>query len=219
MDRFSEKKRHDKNNITEWILDCDKNNTNMDSHRKSILLNSSNDYSELTQNYNTQLKNISINFGFPNTRNSYKYKKSFPLNEFPIFEQRNVFYYDKHFQLFKNKSVSKYGEKKNSKNKNDSQYSKNTTRIVSPQHKIITSIKKKKYLDNNKTEKNNKTPISEKDFYELEVINQVLLDDEDLMGNLNTIGEKNSPLAVRELNDEWGEIEQVIFDKEKDKKK
>ena len=101
MDLFSEGKRQDKNRISEWTFDSDKNNKNSDKQRKSILLNSSNDYSEIKQNYDTQLKNISINFGFPNTRNTYKYKNSIPLNEFPIFEQRNVFYYDNHFQLFK----------------------------------------------------------------------------------------------------------------------
>ena len=217
MDLFSEGKRQDKNRISEWAFDSDKNNKNSDKQRKSILLNSSNDYSEIKQNYDTQLKNISINFGFPNTRNTYKYKNSFPLNEFPIFEQRNVFYYDNHFQLFKNKSVSKYGEKKDDKNKNKTQYSK-TNRVFSPQHKIITSIKKKTYLDDTGPEKNNKTSKNEKDVYELEVINQVLVDEEDMKGNLKSLGEKSSPIAGRELDDEWGEIEQVIFDNEKNKK-
>ena len=217
MDLFSEGKRQDKSRISEWAFDSNKNNKNSDKQRKSILLNSSNDYSEIKQNYDTQLKNISINFGFPNTRNTYKYKNSFPLNEFPIFEQRNVFYYDKHFQLFKNKSVSKYGEKKDDKNKNKTQYSK-TNRVFSPQHKIITSIKKKTYSDDNGPEKNNKTPKNEKDVYELEVINQVLVDEEDMKGNLKSLGEKSSPIAGRELDDEWGEIEQVIFDNEKNKK-
>ena len=44
-----------------------------------------------------------------------------------------------------NISVSRYSDKKNKKGKNFVQSNKN--RLFSPQHKIITSIKKKKYLD------------------------------------------------------------------------
>ena len=110
MDFLSEDKQ-DKSHISEWMIDYDKNsisNSNIIKGKKDILLRSCNDHSVLKQNYpNTQLKNISINFGFPNTINTYKYKNTFPLSDFPMFEQRNVFYYDKNFQLFKNKSVSK----------------------------------------------------------------------------------------------------------------
>ena len=142
MDSLFDERQQDKSHLSEWIVDSDKN-TLCNKQNREYILNSFNDYSELKQNYNnTQLKNISINFGFPNTRNTYKYQNTYSLIEFPMFEQRNVFYYDKDFKLFKNKSVSKYGEKKNKNNANLSQYSKNN-RIFSPQHKIITSIKKK----------------------------------------------------------------------------
>ena len=204
MDFLSEDKQ-DKSHISEWMIDYDKNsisNSNILKGKKDILLRSCNDHSVLKQNYpNTQLKNISINFGFPNTINTYKYKNTFPLSDFPMFEQRNVFYYDKNFQLFKNKSVSKYGEKKS----NSISHSKNS-RIFSPQHKITTSIKKKKYLDDKVVDK--KIEKSEKDIYELEVVNQVLYDDE----------AKLSQIVGKELDNEWGEIEQFIFDNEKNKK-
>ena len=204
MDFLSEDKQ-DKSHISEWMIDYDKNsisNSNIIKGKKDILLRSCNDHSVLKQNYpNTQLKNISINFGFPNTINTYKYKNTFPLSDFPMFEQRNVFYYDKNFQLFKNKSVSKYGEKKS----NSISHSKNS-RIFSPQHKITTSIKKKKYLDDKVVDK--KIEKSEKDIYELEVVNQVLYDDE----------AKLSQIVGKELDNEWGEIEQFIFDNEKNKK-
>ena len=60
-----------------------------------------------------------------------------------MFEQKNYFYYDKNFQLFKNKSVSRYGNKKNKKGENFVQKS-NKNLLFNPQHKITTSIKKKK---------------------------------------------------------------------------
>ena len=84
-----------------------------DIDKNEITIKNYNDHSELKQNFlNTQLKNISINFGFPNTLNSYDYQNSYDLLDNPVFEQRNYFYYDKNFQLFKNKSVSRYGDKK-----------------------------------------------------------------------------------------------------------
>ena len=217
--------KQDKSHTSEWI-ESDKNylsNYKINKEKKEIFLNSSNDYSELKQNYNnTQLKNISIDFGFPNTVNSYKYKRSFPIAEYPIFEQRNTFYYDKDFQLFKNKSVSKYGEGK-SKNNNLSQ-SLRQNRIFSPQHKIITSIKKRKYLDENelqdsknKSYKNKKSNSKEKDIYELEIINQVIFNENEEDGKSKKSDGKNSSKELKEL-EEWGEIEQAIFENERDKK-
>ena len=61
----------------------------------------------------------------------------------------------------------------------------NKNRLYSPQHKIITSIKKKKYLDDSaqcELNKKQKTAKKEIDVYELEVINQVLYNDEDSQG-------------------------------------
>ena len=88
-------------------------NSDLDIDKKEIIVDNYNNRSVLRQKYpETQLKNISINFGFPNTLNSYDYQNSYDLVENPIFEQRNYFYYDKNFQLFKNKSVSRYGDKK-----------------------------------------------------------------------------------------------------------
>ena len=217
MDYLPEDRVQEKSHISEWMVDYDKNtisNSNINRGKKELLLNSCLDYSQLKQNYaNTQLKNISINFGFPSTRNAYKYKNSFPLSDFPLFEQRNVFYYDKNFQLFKNKSVSKYGEKK-SKNNISFSYIKNNS-VLSPQHKITTTLKKKKYLDDKVVDK--KIEKDEKDIYELEVINQVLYGDEDSLIKRD-IGGKNSPIDGKELENEWGEIEQFIFDNEKNKK-
>ena len=205
-------------------MDYDKNslsNSNVNKARKEYFLNTCSDYSELRQSYNnTMLKNISINFGFPNTINTYKYKNSYPLTDIPLFEQRNIFYYDKDFQLFKNKSVSKYGEKK-SKNSSNNAQNIRSNRHLSPQHKIITSIRKKKYVYDKdvenltnfkKTEKDEKGEKGEKDIYELEVINQVLYDDDE------TDGKNKKNASFRELENEWGEIEQEIFEKEKDKK-
>ena len=88
-----------------------------DIDKKEFTIKNYNNRSELKQNFlDTQLKNISINFGFPSTLNSYNYQNSYDLLENPVFEQKNYFYYDKNFQLFKNKSVSRYGEKKLKKN-------------------------------------------------------------------------------------------------------
>ena len=144
--------------------------------------------------------------------------------ENPVFEQKNYFYYDKNFQLFKNKSVSRYGEKKlKNKLQDKSQTQKlNQKRLFSPQHKIITSLKKKKYLnedgDINKNAKNlNKE--KEKDIYELEVINQVLLNEEDSEGKNKKSGKETlSSKSGKESENEWGEIEQNIFEEKKELK-
>ena len=214
MDLYSEDKIQDKSQ-SENLTDYDKNtfsNSNIKKAKTNFYyLNSSQDYSEFRQSYNnTTLKNISINFGFPNTRNTYKYTNPFPLTDTPLFEQRNVFYYDKNFQLFKNKSVSKYGEKKSPNNTTLSQYLKN--RICSPQHKIITSIKKKKFLGDKEVDSRD-SKKNEKEVYELEVINQVLYDEEEPEGK----SKKKSPIGIKEFDNEWGEIEQEIFENEKDK--
>ena len=77
MDYLLEDKQKNKSKVSAWVMDYDKNtNSNMNKGKKELMLNSRSDYSELKQKYaNTQLKNISINFGFP-SRKSYKYKNS-----------------------------------------------------------------------------------------------------------------------------------------------
>ena len=180
--------------------------------QKEFSIKNYNNYSVLKQNFlDTQLKNISINFGFPNTLNSYDYQNSFDLLENPVFEQRNYFYYDKNFKLFKNKSVSKYGDKKfNQKKFLNPKLNKN--RVLSPQHKIITSLKKKKC-----NEEQNKNINKENDIYELEVINKVLYDEDDSEEkNKKTIKETISSKPEEELGSEWGEIEQAIYEEKKD---
>lgn len=221
MDFNSEDTKQEKSRLSESIY-MDKNMSKLTKEKKEIFLNSANDYSELRQSYvNTQLKNISIDFGFPSTRNLYKYKRSFPLNECPMFEQKNTFYYDKNFQLFKNKSVSKFGDSK-SKNNNNLSQSLSQNRYLSPQHKIITSIKRRKYRDENdliELNKNKNTKPSEKDIYELEVINQVIFNETDEEGaKSKRYEEKVAPREIKESDGEWGEIEQMIFENEKNKK-
>ena len=180
--------------------------------QKEFSIKNYNNYSVLKQNFlDTKLKNISINFGFPNTLNSYDYQNSFDLLENPVFEQRNYFYYDKNFKLFKNKSVSKYGDKKFNKKKILNP-KLNNNRVLSPQHKIITSLKKKKC-----NEEQNKNINKENDIYELEVINKVLYnEDESEEKNKKTIKETISSKPEEELGSEWGEIEQAIYEEKKD---
>ena len=226
MDLASKNKQINKIYQSEWLMNNEKKaeaNPKNNKYTKKIVLNSCNTSSELKHNFcnNTQLKNISINFGFPSTRNTYKYKNTFALDEFPVFEQRNYFYYDRNFRLFKNKSVSKYGEKKD-KNSASFSHRVNDDRILSPQHKILTSIKKKKFIDdqiidyNHKNnEKDNK---NEKDVYELEVINQILYDEDESVGNNKKLFERKNSKFSKELENEWGEIEQIIYDNESNQK-
>ena len=147
MDINNKAKSQKKSQFSEYINSNKNNfaNSKVDNDTKEFTIDNFNNRSVLKEQFkNTQLKNISINFGFPNTRNSYDYQKnSFDLATKPIFEQKNYFYYDQNFQLFKNKSVSRYGDKKSKKGVNSLKKS-NNNRLYSPQHKIITSIKKKK---------------------------------------------------------------------------
>ena len=165
--------------------------------RKEFSLNNYNNYSVLKQNFlDTQLKNISINFGFPNTLNSYDYQNSFDLTENPFFEQRNYFYYDKDFKLFKNKSMSKYTDKNNNNKKKIINKQINKNRVFSPQHKIITSLKKKKYTEE---EKKSDLINGKNDIYELEVIHKVTYNSSDLEVK-KKINEGNSIIKC------WGRI-------------
>ena len=190
--------------------------------KNEFSINNYNNCSVLKQNFpDSQLKNISINFGFPNSLNTYDYQNTYDLEENPVFEQRNYFYYDNNFQLFKNKSVSRYGDKKYKKKIHNSFQTKkpNQNRLLSPQHKIITSIKKKKYLEeeNESINKNQKNINKEKDIYELEVINQVLYNEEDSEGKNKKSGkETTTAKSGKESENEWGEIEQNIFEGNKD---
>ena len=197
-------------------------NSDLDIDKKEITVDNYNNRSVLRQKYpETQLKNISINFGFPNTLNSYDYQNSYDLVENPIFEQRNYFYYDKNFQLFKNKSVSRYGDKKFKNGNSAYEKYKKENRLFSPQHKIITSIKKKKFLDeDNQIESNQKQKKDNKeiDVYELAVINQVLYNEEDLEKKSKKSGKETSSSKSgkeSENENEWGEIEQAVFDDKK----
>ena len=212
---ISKKVNHDETPIQITENDIDNN---------EFSINNYNNLSIFKQKFkDTQLKNISINFGFPNTLNSYDYQNKVDLIENPMFEQKNYFYYDKNFQLFKNKSVSRYGDKKNKKGKNVVQKS-NKNRLYSPQHKIITSIKKKKYLDDSaqcELNKKQKTAKKEIDVYELEVINQVLYNDEDSQGKSKKSGKETLSSKSEKDSDndnEWGEIEQAVFENQNDNK-
>ena len=197
------------------------NNPNMSQNleneldRKEFSLNNYNNYSVLKQNFlDAQLKNISINFGFPNTLNSYDYQNSFDLTENPFFEQRNYFYYDKDFKLFKNKSMSKYTDKNNNNKKKIINKQINKNRVFSPQHKIITSLKKKKYTEE---EKKSDLINGKNDIYELEVINKVTYNSSDSEGkNKKSMKETASSNVGEESGYEWGEIEQAIFEEKKD---
>ena len=79
-------------------------------------------------------------FSINNYNNLSIFKQKFKETQFTMFEQKIISIMTKIFQLFKNKSVSRYGDKKNKKGNNKN-------RLFNPKHKIITSIKKKKYLD------------------------------------------------------------------------
>ena len=184
MNSLSNSKKQSKIQSTKWT---DKNKNYSSSNKKNkekkeIIVSKCKDYSQLKQSFkNTLVRNISIDFNFPNTKNAYTYKRSFSIGEYPMFEQRNIFYYDSNFQLFKNKSVSKY-----SKPKSEANISKNQNKINNPQHNIITTIKRIKTLDDsisketdNKNDKRRKSKTVEKEIYELEVINQVIFNGTD----------------------------------------
>ena len=224
MDINNKAKSQKKSQFSEYINSNKNNfaNSKVDNDTKEFTIDNFNNRSVLKEQFkNTQLKNISINFGFPNTRNSYDYQKnSFDLATKPIFEQKNYFYYDQNFQLFKNKSVSRYGDKKSKKGVNSLKKS-NNNRLYSPQHKIITSIKKKKFLEENmpddafqKLKKHDK----DNDIYELEVINQIVYNEDESEEKKKKSGkESSSSKSERESENEWGEIEQAIFEDIKDK--
>ena len=224
MDINNKAKSQKKSQFSEYINSNKNNfaNSKVDNDTKEFTIDNFNNRSVLKEQFkNTQLKNISINFGFPNTRNSYDYQKnSFDLATKPIFEQKNYFYYDQNFQLFKNKSVSRYGDKKSKKGVNSLKKS-NNNRLYSPQHKIITSIKKKKFLEENmpddafqKLKKHDK----DNDIYELEVINQIVYNEDESEEKKKKSGkETSSSKSERESENEWGEIEQAIFEDIKDK--
>ena len=205
---YSERVKYEKNPL--------QNMENNNYDKKEFTIKNYNNRSVLKQNFpDTQLKNISINFGFPNTLNSYDYQNSYDLIENPLFEQRNYFYFDKNFQLFKNKSVSRYAKK----NKTSS-FQTSKKKLLSPQHQIITSIKKKKFLEENEKEEINKKPKNvnkEMDIYELEVINQVLCNEEDSEGKNKKSGKETlSSKSGKDSENEWGEIEQAIFEEKKE---
>ena len=227
MNLFSNYKRQSQNLKTRW------NNKNKyyssinkkNKERKEVLVKKYKDYSELKQSFkNTLVRNISIDFRFPNTRNAYIYKRSIPIEECPMFEQRNIFYYDSNFRLFKNKSVSKLVRTSSAGNISTKQ-----NKINNPEHNIITTIKRIKTLDDStsqETENENdrrKPKQVEKEIYELEVINQVIFggtgEDKNNNENNKAIEGKNIIKYEKEFDDgKWGEIEQRIIENEKDKK-
>lgn len=204
MDSLYSKGIRNKDNTFVWT---DYKDSNINNSNNEYLLNTNNNYSELKHNYpNTRLKNIYINFGFPRTKNSYQYQNCLSLIDYPIFEQRNIFYYDKNFKLFKNTSLSRYGERKFSTN--------SKRRYYSPHHKIITTMRKTKLVDDEDLNESVRTRSRKNkaknalDVYELQVINQITYEDGDL-------DEKNNKIIRGETVDEqWGQIEQNILENE-----
>ena len=111
--------------------------------------------------------------------------------------------------------MSKYTDKNNNNNNKkiiNKQINKN--RVFSPQHKIITSLKKKKYTEE---EKKSDLINGKNDIYELEVINKVTYNSSDSEGkNKKSMKETASSNVGEESGYEWGEIEQAIFEEKKD---
>ena len=223
MKLFSKSKVLSKNQASKWQIK-NKSYSSSNKKNKEIIIRKDRDYSELRQSFkNTVVRNISIDFKFPNTKTTYNYKRSFLNEEFPMFEQRNTFYYDNNFQLFKNKSVSKF-----TKSNNKFNISSKQNKFNSPQHNIITSIKRIKNIDDsrksqepiNKNDKKRKSKSIEKDIYQLEIINQIIFNGTYAdNNNYKKTGGKSFIKDEKEINDpELKEIEQRIFKNEKDKK-
>ena len=87
--------------------------------------------------------------------------------------------------------------------------------------KLIITLKKtanfNKLYEENEKERKKKQEEKEKDIYELEVINQVLYNEEDSEGKNKKSGkETTTAKSGKESENEWGEIEQNIFEGNKD---
>ena len=76
--------------------------TENDNDNNEFSINNYNNLSIFKQKFkDTQLKNISINFGFPNTLNSYDYQNSVDLIENPMFKQKIISIMTKIFNYLK----------------------------------------------------------------------------------------------------------------------
>ena len=172
MAETSGKKSRHKKNLSEWILNYDKNaycDSKIRDEDREILIESYNECSDLRKSFHESLNNLVNNLGFPSMKNIHRRLKS-----------SSNFFGNKEFNLMKNNSSSKlYLKKYNIIDGKQKQKHKK---------KIITSIRTKLlpkdilYNDDEGDSNDiyvNKKEINEINKKELEFINEMIYDIEE----------------------------------------
>ena len=195
-DSLKRKQKH-KRNLSDWILDHDKNtyaDINIKNESKNILIDSFNECSDLRRSFHDNLRTIFTDMGFSSMKNIHENGNNLTL-DLSSNDKNTKYCYNGEITVIKNNSVSKFGIKNNkiySLNKNeDIQQNK-------PQTKVITSLRKddfnkyendyygkygdiqenkyeikmvKQYMDAKKNDRNY-DKITRKEIYTKEIINE-----------------------------------------------
>ena len=116
MKEYPKEREKDKNKLSEWILDYDKNaycDSKINNDTRDLLIDSFNECSDIRKSFHDSLQNFFNNLGFSaSMRNIHKYENSFTSFDNILHEKRKTFGYTEDFGLKKNNSVSKFGKKK-----------------------------------------------------------------------------------------------------------
>ena len=178
MKDYLKERKKDKNELSEWILDYDKNaycDTKINNDTRDVLIDSFNECSDLRKSFHDSLQNFFNNLGFSaSMKNIHKFDNSFTSFDNILHEKRKTFGYTEDFGLIKNNSVTKFGGKK-SKLINLKQNQ------MKDHDKPITSIKKKmlqdrKLLDDDEKEEYDEQK-EEKRRHDIDLINRMVYGD------------------------------------------
>ena len=180
MDEPVDNRPKKRKNLSQWILAYDKNaycDSKIEEDDRELLIDSFNECSDLRKSFHDSLKNLFSNFGFSRMQDSIQFENSFNSTKYPKFGLRKSYYYDGDLKLFKNNSVSKFHIKKKAKQQNN----KN-------KKKTINTLRKKMFPQGEEFEdfqKDSKKVKTEKDLYELEIINKMIFENKGKETNYN----------------------------------
>ena len=188
-----------KEKLSSWILDYDKNaycDPKINEDSRELLIDSFNECSDLRKSFHNSLNQFFTNLGFSSMKNIHKYDNSFTYFEFDKHDKlHNNLGKDIGFSFIKNNSVSKYDSNKggiiNLKKKlRDNNKSKNKDK---KKKKNVISLKKKIF---ERERENSKMNVSDEE-YEQKVIESDN-EDSDNINNIKMKKEKTEKKGIKE---------------------
>ena len=202
MHKESEHISRQKEKLSSWILDYDKNaycDPKINEESRELLVDSFNECSDLRKSFHNSLNQFFSNLGFSSMDNIHKFDNSFTNFEFALHDKRqNSIGLDLGLSKFKNNSISKFNTKKEGM--------LNSKKKIKDKNKIKNniSLKKKFFKQEFENSKENSVDYNDKRFFYINKNNEEVIesDNEDSDDKKNVKYKKNINIKKEEEKNE-----------------